>query len=331
MDQLGLPYQLIGSSQLPNAWSVAAGVINPVTGRWMTKSWAIEQLLPEAQRTYRQLEHQFKLRCYHPIPLFRYCQNADDAKRMGRRMRNPRYQDVLGEFIPVGAGPAPILDYQGSFRILQAAYVDLPPLIGALHTYFKARGRLRDEVFVHAELQPTEAHWQYCGQPAARVVFCEGTGLRHNPWFQHLPLIPAKGETLILQAPTLELPQAIYHHQKWILPYGNGSLRLGATYDEQDQSPEPTAAGREALLQAARNFIRPEHSLEVQAHYAGHRPTTADARPLLGQHPSAAGLYLLNGLGSKGASLAPEMSRLILEHFQHATPLPSEVDLARVP
>ena len=329
MDQLGQPYQLIGSSTLPNAWSVAAGVINPVTGRWMTKSWEIDRLLPEAEATYRKIEQTLGIQVYHPVPLYRYCQQPEDAKRMGRRMRNPRYQNVLGAFLPAGNGPAALIDPLGSFEILNAAYVDLPTLIQALHTYFNEKSCLRDENFLHAELQPIGDEWHYHDLRAKRVIFCEGTGLRNNPWFNTLPLTPAKGETLILKAPSLELPKSLYHHKKWILPYGDGTLRLGATYDESDLSPEPTQQGYDELYNAARSFIRPEHELQLKAHYSGHRPTTPDARPLLGQHPQARGLYLLNGLGSKGASLAPEMSHVLVEHLENGQPLEAEIDLAR--
>jgi glycine/D-amino acid oxidase-like deaminating enzyme len=207
--------------------------------------------------------------------------------------------------------------------------VDLPPLIQALHQYFRSKGCLQDEIFDHAQLHADNAGWQYRTSTANRVIFCEGTGLVNNPWFKHWPLTPAKGETLILHAASLELPQTLYHHKKWILPYGDGTLRLGATYDEADASPEPTQKGYDELFEAARSFIRPEHALQVQAHYAGHRPTTPDARPMLGQHHKHPGLYLLNGLGSKGASLAPSMSRILLDHIATGAPLPAEIDLRR--
>jgi len=71
----------------------------------MTKSWEIDRLLPTAEQCYRALEARYGIRIYHPVPLQRFCQNADDAKRLGRRMRNPRYANVLGRYIPPGEGP----------------------------------------------------------------------------------------------------------------------------------------------------------------------------------------------------------------------------------
>ena len=114
---------LIGSTTLPNASQVAGGIINPVTGRWMTKSWGFDMLISHAAATYRELEQQFEVELYHPIPLVRYCQHSIDVKRMGKRMRNPRYANVLGDSIHKGDGPDALEDTHGSFHIKQAAYV----------------------------------------------------------------------------------------------------------------------------------------------------------------------------------------------------------------
>ncbi len=295
----------------------------------MTKTWNVDRLLPEAETTYRRIEQQFGIQVYHPVPLRRYCQHSADAKRLGRRMRNPRYHDVFGNFIPPGSEPEAILDTHGSVEILHAAYVDLPKLVLTLRNYFAETGRFRDETFAHSELTQQAHRWHYHGIDTDKVIFCEGIGMRENPWFRSLPLTPAKGETLILTSETLQLPQTIYHHKKWILPYGDQSFRVGATYDEADLTPEPTPHGKAELFDAAREFIKPEHALAVQQHLAGIRPSTSDTRPLLGRHPEHPELFILNGLGSKGASLAPEMSRAMLDFLISETPLDPEVDIAR--
>jgi glycine oxidase len=327
--QAGQDVTLIGSTRLPSATEVAAGVINPVTGRWITKTWNFDALLPQAEATYRALEQQFGVRLYHPIPLVRYCQHSADAKRMGRRMRNPRYASVLGDYIPAGQGPDAILDTHGSFHIKQAAYVDLPLLLKTLRQHFAQTGVFRDETFAHQALKKASGLWHYHDLQSHNVIFCEGVGMRDNPWFNWLPLTPAKGETLTVQCPTLDLPRAIYHHSKWLLPCGEHSFRMGATFDSNDPSPEPTAAGAAELLEHASAFIAPQHRLVVKQHLAGLRPCTADVRPFVGQHPTQAGLHLFNGLGAKGASLAPELTRQFLDYLLKQLPLDPEVDIAR--
>ena len=150
-----------------------------------------------------------------------------------------------------------------------------------------------------------------------------------NPWFNWLPLTPAKGETLVIECPNLNLPRAIYHHRKWLLPYGDDTYRLGATFDSGDSSHQQTAAGASELLKAAQSFITAAHHITVKQHYAGLRPTTQDLRPFIGDHPTERGLHIFNGLGSKGASLAPELVRQFLAHLLAGEALDPEIDITR--
>ena len=314
---------------MPSAFRVAAGVINPVTGRWMTKTWNFDQVLPEAAETYRKIEQQFGIQVYHPIPEIRFCQNTEDLKRVGRRMRNPRYQNVLSHMAAAGEAAPEFKDDFGSFRIDQAAYVDLPLVVQTLRASFAALGQFRDETFFHSELQPATIGWRYRDLHADKVIFCEGAAMQDNPWFKNLPLKPAKGETLLCQSPTLKLPQKLYHHKKWFLPYPDGSFRIGATYDESDLRDAPTAGKKDELLKAAHEALKEQHQIEVSAHQAGIRPSTLDSRPIIGAHPTELGLYLLNGLGSKGASTAPAMTQQLTEHILKNSPIENEVNLAR--
>ena len=153
--------------------------------------------------------------------------------------------------------------------------------------------------------------------------------MQDNPWFKNLPLKPAKGETLLCQSPTLRLPQKLYHHKKWFLPYPDGTFRIGATYDESDLSDAPTEAKKDELLKAAHEALKEPHQIEVNAHLAGIRPGTVDNRPIIGAHPTELGLYLINGLGSKGASTAPAMTQQLTEHILKNSPIENEVNLAR--
>ena len=314
---------------MPSAFRVAAGVINPVTGRWMTKTWNFDQVLPVAVKTYRAIEQQFSIQVYRSIPEIRFCQNAEDLKRAGRRIRNPRYHDVLSRMVAAGEAAPEFNDVFGSFQIDQAAYVDLPLVVHTLRASFAALGLFRDETFLHSELQPAANGWQYKDLCADKVIFCEGAAMQDNPWFKNLPFKPAKGETLLCQSPTLRLPQKLYHHKKWFLPYPGGSFRIGATYDESDLSDAPTEAKKDELLRDASEALKESHQVEIAAHLAGIRPSTIDSRPIIGAHPTESGLYLVNGLGSKGASTAPSMTKQLTDHILKNSPIDDEVTLTR--
>lgn len=321
---------VVGDSSAPCAASVAAGVINPVTGRWAVKSWQIENLLPEAAKTYRALEEELGIKIYHPIPLRRFCRNADDLKRVGRRSRNPRYADVLGAVHAQGTGPVQLRDTNGSFDILNAAYVDLPPLLEAMRSQFTANSAYHEGYFNHTKLKQDDALlWNYESFNAKNVIFCEGAAVAKNPWFPDLPMTPIKGETLCFECPELELPHSMYHNGKWLLPYRTGHFRLGATYNEADDSDGPTEFGKTVLLEGLNELLHSVPEIKIEQQLAGMRPSTKDARPILGKHPEAAGIFILNGLGSKGTSLAPFLTLQFLNYLLDGAPFDSEIDLAR--
>lgn len=218
---------------------------------------------------------------------------------------------------------------QGSFRIEGAAYVDLPGFVERLRADFQENGDYEDAVFQYEMLKKSEQGWIYQNEHFERVIFCEGAALKKNPWFGDLPMTAAKGETLLCRSETLSLPEELYHHGKWLLPYPDGTFRIGATYDESDLSAEPTVSAKEALTEAFHLMTEAKHSLSVLDQPAGIRPSTSDARPFLGAHPNEPGLYIFNGLGSKGASLAPTLSRELLDFmFKHA-PLDPETNIER--
>ena len=320
---------LIGSTELPSASEVAGGIINPVTGRWMTKSWQFDECIQQAIETYRELEKQFAIKCYHPIQFIRYCLNEADAKRIQRRIRNPRYADILGDYVPVDGSQNMLTDTHGSFSVKQAAYVKLPLLLKTLRGYFARQGAFLDEIVNYNDFRKESSLWRYHDHKADHILFCEGTGVRKNPWFSHLPLTPVKGETITFQSQTLQLPHTLYHRSKWLLPEAENHFRIGATYNEYDLSETPTETGKQELLTSLQSFLSSSHDMEIRQHTAGLRPCTRDFCPIIGSHPTLSGLHIFNGLGSKGTLLAPEMIRRFLAYLIENKPLDSTIDCKR--
>ena len=54
---------------------------------------------------------------------------------------------------------------------------------------------------------------------------------------------------------------------------------------------------------------------EIADHWAGIRPATKSRRPILAQHEQYRNLYILNGLGTKGSSLAPYFAKRFVDEI----------------
>jgi glycine oxidase len=76
-------------------------------------------------------------------------------------------------------------------------------------------------------------------------VFCEGFGLKKNPYFQlFTALWQQRGIYYNKSTRRLKLQVAV-KSSVFILPLGNDLYKVGATYNNQDTSEEPTDEARE--------------------------------------------------------------------------------------
>jgi glycine/D-amino acid oxidase-like deaminating enzyme len=54
-----------------------------------------------------------------------------------------------------------------------------------------------------------------------------------------------------------------------------------------------------------------------------------ERRPFVGLHPQQPALGILNGMGTKGASLAPFFANQLTSHLVHNFPIHDEADIKR--
>src|SRR5689334_8367598 len=69
-----------------SASRVAAGLINPVTGRRLVKSWMIDELIPAFQKVYVQIENDFKITCLHETELNWHLPATDIVEAFEKRI-----------------------------------------------------------------------------------------------------------------------------------------------------------------------------------------------------------------------------------------------------
>ena len=106
-----------------------------------------------------------------------------------------------------------------------------------------------------------------------------------------MPLDGTKGELFIIKASDLNLKDII-NTSVFILPLGNDLFKVGATYNWQDKTDEPTEEGRKELITRIKEILQCD--FQIISHFAGVRPTVKDRKPLIGNHDEFKNLYILN-------------------------------------
>jgi glycine/D-amino acid oxidase-like deaminating enzyme len=324
----GLSVAVVDRGDRASASRIAAGLVTPVTGKRMVKSWRLDELHPFAVAFYRRIESETGESFYHTTAIVRAF--ATEREREVFEIR------AATEFHNLTRKPNPPLDPNwftaplGEFEMPAAGRLDVP------HYLDVSRERLdRDGQFLAAELNPDELE---VGADLLRiprldlktryVVFCTGFDGGANPRFRHVQFNPAKGEILTLRIPGL-YERRVVNRGIWISPLGSGLFQAGATYEWDDLTLTPTPAGREKLEIRLRSFLN--QPFEVVGHKAGVRPISSDRFPVLGFSADEPRIACFTGLGSKGVLLAPFFAAQLVAAISGTGSVETDVDVKRFP
>ena len=214
-------------------------------------------------------------------------------------------------------------------------------LLEAYRTHLKKNECLATEAFEYDQLFDLPAtapgasdSLKYKGVSAKKIIFAEGVNARNNPFFPKGPFrkgkehfIPNKGEFLVIKAPQLQL-DVLLKGPVYIIPLGDDTYKVGATYKREDATTFITDEAKEILLFKLKKMIHCD--FEIIDREVGIRPTTKDRRPLLGSLPTNPNKIFLNGLGTHGIMSAPFLSEILYNHLEHDLELPVEMDINRM-
>ena len=168
--------------------------------------------------------------------------------------------------------------------------------------YFDGMGVYHSQKFDYQQVRHDQDFVFYKNYKAEKIIFCEGQRGQQNPWFGSLPFEVAKGEVILVKIPDVQFDK-ILKHKLFIIPLKNELYWIGSTYDWDTPNDLPTEEGKQLLIHKLKKILT--IPFEVIDHQAAIRPTTFDRRPFIGFHPKFQNLAIINGMGTKGASLSP--------------------------
>lgn len=304
---------------------VAAGLYNPVTLKRFTEVWEVQAQLDLLVPHYAGLEQLLGIQIDYKLPILRRFTSAEEQNNWFAALDKPALKQFLSENL-VKEKIFGIDSPFGFGEVLHGGRVDTDVLIASYLNFLKKNKLLLEERFAYDSLTTSEEQLIYKNIQSKHIVFAEGFGVKQNPFFKHIPLNGTKGEVLEVEIPNLNLKVAV-KSSVFLLPMGNDRYYLGATYNWQDKSNEPTSQGKEELSKKLEQFIN--LPFKVVNHRAGVRPTTKDRRPLVGVHSEFKNMFVLNGLGTRGVMIAPYVAKALIEFIENGKPLPTEVDINR--
>lgn len=307
------------------ASTVAGGLYNPVVLKRFTAVWKSEEQLDLALPVYAKIEKDLQQTFDYKVPVHRLFKNLEEQNDWFTASDQPRLEHYLSTTLIKNNNNSINADL-GYGEVLQTGRIDTKALISAYKKDLKQKGILIEEAFQYEKLESDGQTVQYKDITAKQIVFAEGYGLNHNPFFNYLPLNGTKGELLTIKAPDLNLNEVV-KSSVFLIPLGNDLYRVGSTYNWSDKTNLPTEEAKTELLEKLKTIITCH--FEVVKQSAGIRPTTVDRRPFVGEHLEFKNHYVLNGLGTRGVMIAPYVAKALFDHIEHGKNIDHEIWIHR--
>ena len=303
---------------------IATGMVNPMVFRRMNLSWRAQEFLPYARRFYLGLEKKFGASFLADLKIRRFFSSEQERGYWQTKQHEDLYKDFLTvheDFdIPIPNAKSKF----GSGLVKSAFWIRSETFMTSLHDYLRLKDVLKIETFEAHLFSQKKLEYEDIKYDA--VVFCCGSNNDKIPFFKAAKIQYNRGQILDIQSE--ELPEKESWNRKgFILPIGSNKFKLGATYEWNEPGLNTTKEARDKLELVINSIT--DLSYSVLGQKVGMRPTVSDRRPVLGMHPEHKGLFIFNGLGTKGYMLAPLLSFEMAEYMVNGKPLHPEVEYTR--
>jgi len=325
LEKAGKSFHLVNSGSLQSSSSVAAGLMHPITGRRIVKSWLCDELFPFAQHFYRECEAATGQHFYHQMD----CLEMVPTVKMLNDWMNRTADESIANYVEEDHDKSvePFLQqHHGRFRIKQGGWLDLSVFNTCYRDQWIKRGIYFQKEFLVSDLSQEDEYLGYNGFEYQGIIFCEGWHAIESKLWNWLPFEPVKGEILTVRIPNFP-DKDIIVNGIFIIPLGNDCFRVGSTYDRENIDCTMTPSALEELSNKLKQTIT--CPFEIIEHKAGVRPAAKDRKPVLGTHPENKRFHLFNGLGSKGSTLGPYFAQHLVSHLIQGTELMEVVDIKK--
>jgi glycine/D-amino acid oxidase-like deaminating enzyme len=324
LEKANKSFIIIDNEQPNSASRVAAGIINPVTGRRIVKTWMIDELLSFLVPAYEELRNKLginvidkkKLIDFHPTPQMKIAFD-ERVKENADFLFHPKDQWQYHE----------TFNYDFGFGEVDPCYVvNLKEILPAWRKKLLSSNQLLEENFEIEELNHSNTSVVYKDIKAGKIIFCDGTNSSQNPFFKNLPFALNKGEVILIESP--DIPSTnIFKKGMMLTSIEKDLYWLGSNYLWEFRDDQPTEQFRKQTELLLKTWLKVP--FKIMDHIASVRPANIERRPFVGLHPTYKNIGILNGMGTKGCSLAPFFAKQLTDHLISGKEILVEADIKR--
>ncbi len=325
LQKAGKKVLVIDKAQPYTASKVASGIINPVTGRRIVKTWLIDELLPFAWNAYHELGKELNTLLIEPCNVLDFFATMQMKEAfISRAKEEPQLLKTSNET----GKPEDYFRFNYGIGEIDPCYLtDIQNLLLLWRKQLQKNNNLLEEEFDWRDCKVQKEQVIYKDIIAEKIIFCEGTADAANPYFERLPFAFNKGEALLAEIPGL--PQTnIYKQGINIVPWKEKNLFwIGSNYLWDYTDLQPSELFKKRTEEQLKYWLKLPFT--IVDHLASERPANVERRPFVGLHPVYSSVGILNGMGTKGCSLAPYLANQFAQHLVNNLPIEPLADVKR--
>lgn len=325
LEKYGIDHLVIDNGYSGSSSRLAGGLINPVTGRNKVKTWLADELLPFCKEQYQSIGAVLNEMVIEEKQIIECLTNHEAIELFKRRIgENPQFLHLL----PTESAFKGYFKNVSGFGCIDPAYlVRVELLLHAWRNRLTKRNQLVEAEFDSKKLLITDQGFNYEDIEFNKIIYCDGIGLQNHSLPHLVPLAPTKGEALIVKIPGLPT-DAIFKNKLTLLPMKQiDHWWVGSSVEWEFENERPTENFKVQTLQALENWLA--LPIELIEQRSAIRMGTMERRPLVGMQGPHKKVGYLNGMGTKGCSLAPYFAQQLVRNILMEEPIHSEANWAR--
>ena len=321
----GKTFLIIDDNNENSSSKIAAGIINPVTGRRYAYTWMIDEVMPFAVETYKTIGNYFDTQIVFQKSIIDFFPSVQMRKAFIERLNE---NDTYLHSYPNQNDFNPYFRYDFDCGEIRPAFlIDVQTLLLQWRKKLIEWNAIKEEKLSVNEFKVENGFVTYQNITAQKIIFCDGVNGINNPWFQLLPYAPNKGEALIIECADL-IDTHIFKKGLMLAPLSSkNTYWVGSTYQWEFENEKPSQQFYNHATSILNNWLKKPY--KVLSHKAAVRPATLERRPFVGFHPQFQNIGILNGMGTKGTSLAPFFAHQLTQHLVYNFPIAPEADVHR--
>ena len=312
-------FYILNDEKKNTSSAAALGIYNPITGRNSVKTWNAETLFKELEKFYSKVEKKINKKILYKKNIYRPYKNIKEANLWNEKMSNSKYENCIKSEVN-NKKINGLCNELGGIITSKSGYINVNKYISKSKKYFISLGRYKKYKLNNKKILIKNNKIKIKNWKANNIIMCIGIDETKNKLFSYLPFKHVTGRSMMIKT-KLKINNIINKGIS-IIPLKNNLKNVGFTYGNETNNN-----GLQELICKLSKLLKIKYTI-IKKKF-GIRPATIDRRPFVGKHPIFDNLYILNGLGSKGISLAPFCSKELFNSIEQKSKINFEINVKR--